>query len=39
MLQEQFLDNRSNHVIFTRVLKGHIAVSSYKINKNTTGEK
>ena len=25
--------------IFTRVLKGHIAVASYKLNKNTTGSK
>ncbi len=33
------LDNKSNFVkdIFTRVLKGHIAVSNSKINKNTTG--
>ena len=23
--------------IFTRVLKGHIAVASYKLKKNTTG--
>ena len=25
--------------IFTRVLKGHIAVANYKLNKNTTGSK
>jgi Xaa-Pro aminopeptidase len=33
------LDNKNNRIrnIFTRVLKGHIAVSNYKINKNTSG--
>ena len=33
------LDNRSNYIkeIFTRVLKGHIAVSNFKIEKNCTG--
>tara|TARA_S200000501_G_scaffold373842_1_gene421948 strand:+ start:2143 stop:3843 length:1701 start_codon:yes stop_codon:yes gene_type:complete len=33
------LDNKSTYIkdIFTRVLKGHIAVSNFKINKNTTG--
>ena len=33
------LDNKSKFVknVFTRVLKGHIAVSNSKINKNTTG--
>ena len=33
------LDNNSNFVkeIYTRVLKGHIAVSDYKIKKNTKG--
>ncbi len=33
------LDNKSNYIkdIFTRVLKGHIAVSNFKINKKTTG--
>tara|TARA_Y100001958_G_C21236697_1_gene563261 strand:+ start:1092 stop:2792 length:1701 start_codon:yes stop_codon:yes gene_type:complete len=33
------LDNKSKYVkdIFTRVLKGHIAVSNYKINRKTTG--
>tara|TARA_A100001011_G_scaffold264920_1_gene273702 strand:+ start:507 stop:2198 length:1692 start_codon:yes stop_codon:yes gene_type:complete len=33
------LDNKSNYVkeIYTRVLKGHIAVSSFKIKKNSTG--
>jgi len=33
------LDNKSNYVkeIYTRVLKGHIAVSNFKIKKNSTG--
>tara|TARA_B100000700_G_scaffold306989_1_gene382841 strand:+ start:2668 stop:4371 length:1704 start_codon:yes stop_codon:yes gene_type:complete len=33
------LDNNSNFIkeIYTRVLKGHIAVSNYKINKNSKG--
>ena len=33
------LDNKSNFVkdIYTRVLKGHIAVSNFKIKKNSTG--
>ncbi len=33
------LDNQSNHIkeVYTRVLKGHIAVSSFKIKKNSTG--
>ena len=33
------LDNNSNFVkeVYTRVLKGHIAVSDYKIRKNSTG--
>ena len=33
------LDNDSNYIkdIYTRVLKGHIAVSSYKIKKNSKG--
>ena len=33
------LGNRSNYIkdIYTRVLKGHIAVSKFKIKKNTTG--
>ena len=33
------LNNRSNFVkeIYTRVLKGHIAVSNFKIRKNSTG--
>ena len=33
------LDNNQPRIknIFTRVLKGHIAVSSYKLNKNTNG--
>jgi len=33
------LDNKQLRVkkIFTRVLKGHIAVASYKLNKNSTG--
>ena len=35
------LDNKSNYIknIYTRVLKGHIAVSNFKIKKNTTGSK
>ena len=35
------LDNNSSYIknIYTRVLKGHIAVSNFKINKNTTGSK
>jgi len=35
------LDNRSNYIkeIYTRVLKGHIAVSNFKIKKNSTGSK
>ena len=35
------LDNKSNYIknIYTRVLKGHIAVSNFKISKNTTGSK
>mgnify|MGYP001425596287 CR=1 FL=1 len=35
------LDNNSNYIknIYTRVLKGHIAVSNFKIKKNTTGSK
>ncbi len=33
------LDNKSSHIkeIYTRVLKGHIAVSNFKIKKNSTG--
>ena len=33
------LNNKEERIknIFTRVLKGHIAVSTYKLNKNTTG--
>ena len=33
------LDNHSNYIknIYTRVLKGHIAVSNFKMNKKTTG--
>jgi len=33
------LDNKSSHIkeIYTRVLKGHIAVSNFKIRKNSTG--
>ncbi len=33
------LDNKSRNIknIYTRVLKGHIAVSNFKIKKNTTG--
>ncbi len=33
------LDNRQPRIknIFTRVLKGHIAVANYKLNKNTCG--
>ncbi len=33
------LDNQSNYIkeIYTRVLKGHIAVSNFKIKKNSTG--
>jgi len=33
------LDNKSNYIkeIYTRVLKGHIAVSNFKIRKNSTG--
>jgi len=33
------LDNKSNYIkeIYTRVLKGHIAVSNFKIVKNSTG--
>ena len=40
MLQEQFLLKNSDKKIkniFTRVLKGHIAVADYKLKKNTTG--
>ncbi len=35
------LNNNSDRVkeIFTRVLKGHIAVASFKLNKMTTGDK
>jgi len=35
------LDNKSNYIknIYTRVLKGHIAVSNFKIRNNTTGSK
>ncbi len=35
------LDNKSNYIknIYTRVLKGHIAVSNFKIKNNTTGSK
>ena len=35
------LDNKSNYIknIYTRVLKGHIAVSNFKIGNNTTGSK
>ena len=35
------LDNKQKRIknIFTRVLKGHIAVSNYKLNKNTNGAK
>ena len=34
------LDNKSKFIknVFTRVLKGHIAVSNSKINKKTTGK-
>ena len=38
MQQEQFsLDNKDKRIkeIFTRVLKGHIAVANYKLKKNT----
>ena len=33
------LENKSNYIkdVYTRILKGHIAVSNFKINKNTTG--
>ena len=33
------MDNKSNYIkeIYTRVLKGHIAVSNFKIKKNSTG--
>ena len=33
------LDNKSNYVkeVYTRVLKGHIAVSNFRIKKNSTG--
>ena len=33
------LDNKNKRIknIFTRVLKGHIAVTSYNLNKNSTG--
>ena len=33
------LENKSNYIkeIYTRVLKGHIAVSNFKIRKNSTG--
>ena len=33
------LENKSNYIkdVYTRVLKGHIAVSNFKINKKTTG--
>ena len=33
------LDNKSRYIkeIYTRVLKGHIAVSNFKIKKNSTG--
>ncbi len=33
------LDNNNKRIknIYTRVLKGHIAVTNYKLNKNTTG--
>ena len=33
------LDNKSNYIkeIYTRVLKGHIAVSNFKIKQNSTG--
>ena len=33
------LDNKSNYIkeVYTRVLKGHIAVSNFKIKKNSTG--
>jgi Xaa-Pro aminopeptidase len=35
------LDNKSNHIkeIYTRVLKGHIAVSNFPLKKNSTGSK
>ena len=35
------LKNHSKRIkdIFTRVLKGHIAVANYKLKKNTTGSK
>ena len=35
------LDVNSSKIkeIFTRVLKGHIAVASYKLNQNTNGDK
>ena len=34
-----YLDNNSNYIkdVYTRVLKGHIAVSNYKIKKNSKG--
>jgi len=35
------LDNKSSYIkeIYTRVLKGHIAVSNFKIKKNSTGSR
>ena len=35
------LDNKSNYIkeIYTRVLKGHIAVSNFSLKKNSTGSK
>jgi len=35
------LENNQNRIknIFTRVLKGHIAVANYRLNKNTNGSK
>ena len=35
------MDNRSDYIkeVYTRVLKGHIAVSNFKIKKNSTGSK
>jgi Xaa-Pro aminopeptidase len=35
------LDNKSNYIkeIYTRVLKGHIAVSNFPLKKNSTGSK
>ena len=42
MLQEQFhykIQIKELKNIFTRVLKGHIAVANFKLKKNTSGSK